>query len=141
MFAHMFKGCRFPILNISTVARVVGELRVGAAVGGGVPYVKVHVRPKWVEAGELVWSTSPLQLPAKRRMRWSNGRHGGGPFRLKVALVGITLRGPDGSEQAGHGREAARPREVWLWRTETPLNVCVLQLNFECNNRTDPCEN
>lgn len=60
IYVCTFKGCRFPILNVSAVAGVVGELRVGAAVGGGVPYVKVHVRPKWVEAGELVWGTSPL---------------------------------------------------------------------------------
>lgn len=72
------------------------------------------MRAKRVEAGELVRGTPPLQLPAERRMRWGDGRHRGGPFRLEVALVGIALRGPDGSEQAGHGREAASPREVCL---------------------------
>lgn len=114
----------FPFLNISAVAGVVGELRVGAAVGGGVPYVQVHVWAKRVEAGELVWDTSPLQLPAVRRVRRGDGRHRGGTFRLKVALVGIALGGPDGSKKAGHGREAAGPREVWLRRTETKsLNV------------------
>lgn len=77
------------------------------------------MRAKRVEAGELVWGTSPLQLPAVRRVRRGDGRHGGGTFRLKVALVGIALWGPDGSEKAGHGREAAGPREVWLRRTET----------------------
>lgn len=79
------------------------------------------MRAKRVEAGELVWSASPLYLPAEGRMRRGDGGHGGGPLRLKVALVGIALRGPDGAEQAGHGREAARPREVWLWRTETQV--------------------
>lgn len=79
------------------------------------------MRTEGVEAGELVRGTSPLQLPAEGRMRRGDGRHGGGPFGLKVALVGVALRGPDGAEQAGHGREAAGPREVRLWRTDTGL--------------------
>lgn len=124
MFARYVEG--LPFLNVSAVAGVVGELRVGAAVGGGVPYVKVHVRAKRVEAGELVGGASPLQLPAERRMRRGDGRHGGGPLRLEVALVGVALRGPDGAEQAGHGREAASPREVRLRGTEARVSAAFL---------------
>lgn len=73
---------------------------------------------KRVEAGELVGGASGLQLPAEGRARRGDGGHGGRPLRLKVALVGVALRGPDGAKQAGHGREAAGAREVRLRRTE-----------------------
>lgn len=118
MFALIVNVCRF-VLNISTVARVVGELWVRAAVGGWVPYVQVHVRAERVEAWVLDWCTPPLLLSTVGGMRRGDGGHGGGSLRVEVALVGHALGRPDGSKQAGHGREAAGPREVWLWRKET----------------------
>lgn len=118
MFALIVNVCRF-VLNISTVARVVGELWVRAAVGGWVPYVQVHVRAERVEAWVLDRRTPPLLLSAVGGMRRGDGGHGGGSLRVEVALVGHALGRPDGSKQAGHGREAAGPREVWLWRKET----------------------
>ena len=68
------------ILNISTVAGVVGELGVGAAVGGRVPYVQVHVRAERVEAGVLDRPVGPTWIPAEGRVWWGvgcDGRHGG----------------------------------------------------------------
>lgn len=102
--------------DVSTVAGVVGELWVGAAIGRRVPDVQVHVRPERVEAGELVGPGAPLRLPAEWGVRrgdggdGGHGRHRGGSLGWEVVLWG-----PDGAEQAGHGREAAGPREIWLW--------------------------
>lgn len=106
------------ILNISAVARVVGELRVGAAVGGRVPDVQVHVWAERVEAGVLDGRVPPLRLAAEGGVRLTDGGDGGGPLGLVLGVVGLALWGPDGSEQAGHGGEAAGPREVRLWRTQ-----------------------
>lgn len=110
-----FKVCQFVFsslfLNISTVAGVVGQLRVGAAVGRRVPYVQVHVGPEWVEAGVLE-PVGPLRLPVEGRVRrgdGGHGEHGGRSLRWEVALGR-----PDGAEQAGHGGQAASTREVWL---------------------------
>lgn len=124
MFEYVctYEGLPFAFLfsfsNISAVAGVVGELRVGAAVGRGVPYVQVHVRAERVEAGVLDGGAPPLRLPSEGGVRGCDGGDGGdrgGSFRLEVvSLVGLALRRPDGSEQAGHGREAAGPRKVWL---------------------------
>lgn len=102
------------ILNISAVARVVGELRVGAAVGSRVPYVQVHVWAEWVEAGVLDGRVPPLWLPAEGGVRLTDGRDRGGALGLVLGVVGLALWGPDGSEQTGHGREAAGPGEVRL---------------------------
>lgn len=120
MFALICKVCHFFsfILNISAVARVVGELRVGAAVGGRVPYVQVHVRAKWVEAGVLNGCVPPLRLAAEGGVRLADGRDWGGPLGMVLGVAGLALWGPDGSEETGHGGEAAGPREVWLWRME-----------------------
>lgn len=79
------------------------------------------MRAERVEAGVLDWCTPPLWLPAEGRMRRGDGGHGGGSLRLEVAVVGLALGRPDGSKQTGHGREAAGPREVWLWRTERKM--------------------
>lgn len=120
MFALICKVCHFFsfILNISAVARVVGELRVGAAVGGRVPYVQVHVRAKWVEAGVLDGRVPSLRLAAEGGVRLADGRDWGRPLGMVLGVAGLALWGPDGSEETGHRGEAAGPREVWLWRTE-----------------------
>lgn len=79
--------------SVCAVARVVGELRVGAAVRGRVvPDVQVHVGAEGVEAGEV--------LRGKRL--WSEGRHrrdGHGALRLEVALIRLALRSPDRAKQ------------------------------------------
>lgn len=115
--------CSSVLSNIATVARVVGELWVGAAVGRRVPDVQVHVRAERVEAGVLDAPTGHLRLAAEGRVRrrryGRDGRHRGWSFMLEVALVGRALRRPDGSEQTGHGWEAAGTREVWLRRKDT----------------------
>lgn len=75
------------------------------------------MRAEGVEAGVLDRSAGRLWLPAEGRVRRGDGGHGGHrgrSLRLEVALVGLALRRPDGSEQTGHGREAAGAREVWL---------------------------
>lgn len=56
-----------------------------------------------VEAGVLDRRTPSLWLPDEGGMRRGDGGHGGGPLRLEVVLVGITLGRPDGSKQTGHG--------------------------------------
>lgn len=74
-----------------------------------------------VEVGVLDRSAGALRLAAERGVRRGDGGHGrhrGRPLMLEVALVRGALGGPDGPEQAGHGREAAGAREVWLRRTE-----------------------
>lgn len=136
MFAILcFFVCCF-VLNISTVARVVGELRVGAAVGRRVPYVQVHVWAERVEVGVLDRSAGALWLPGEGRARRGDGGHGGHrgrPLRLEVALVGLALRRPDGAEQAGHGGEAAGSREVWLKdekEENRKLLSCFSELQF-----------
>jgi len=106
--------CLFYFLNISAVAGVVGELRVGAAVGGRVPYVQVHVRAEGVEARVLDGGAVALGLPGEGGVRRGDRGHRGRPLGVEVALVGLALRRPDGPEQAGHGGEAAGTREVWL---------------------------
>lgn len=132
MFALICKVCHFfsfILLNISAVARVIGELRVGAAVGGRVPYVQVHVRAKRVEAGVLDGRIPPLWLPAEGGVRMADGRDRGGPLGLVLGVVGLALWGPDGSKETGHGGEAAGPREVWLWRTESISSLDTLSLH------------
>lgn len=117
MFALIYQFFSF-LSNVSAVARVVGELRVGAAVGGRVPYVQVHVRAEGVEAGVVDGRVPPLRLPAEGGVRLTDGRDGGGAFGLVLAVVGLALWGPDGSKQTGHGGEAAGPREERLWRMQ-----------------------
>lgn len=76
------------------------------------------MRAKRVEAGVLDGRVPPLWLPAEGGVRLADGRDGGGALRLVLGVIGFALRSPDGSEETGHGGEAAGPREVWLWRTE-----------------------
>lgn len=84
--------------SVCAVARVVGELRVGAAVRGRVvPDVQVHVGTERVEAGEVL----------RRKWLWSEGRHRRdrhGAFSLEVALIRLALRSPDRAEQTGGDR-------------------------------------
>lgn len=81
--------------SVCAVARVIGELGVGAAVRGRVvPDVQVHVGAEWVEGGEVLrgkW----LWKGVRRR------RDGHGALGVKVALIRLTLRSPDRAEQTG----------------------------------------
>lgn len=87
--------------SVCAVARVVGELRVGAAVGGRVvPDVQVHVGAERVEAGEV--------LRGKRLWRVGGPRGGGhGALGVEVARIRLALRGPDRAEQTGGDRRQA----------------------------------
>lgn len=112
--------------HVAAVTRVVGQLRVGAAVGRGVPDVQVHVGAERVEAGVLEGPAGGLRLPVEGGAGRGDGGHGGRALRLEVALVRVALGGPDGPEQAGHGRQAAGPREVRLRSTSTQYTVRIL---------------
>ena len=86
------------------------------------------MRAEGVEAGVLQEPTGAAGLPAEgghvdRGHRRHRG-HGGRAVRLELALVGVALRGPDGAEQAGHGRQAAGTVEVWLGGGERRKATC-----------------
>lgn len=84
-------------LRVCAVARVVGELRVGAAVRGRVvPDVQVHVGAERVKAGEVLigeWLRSEGR-------HWRDGYRALG-VEVDLALAGLALRRPDGAEQTG----------------------------------------
>lgn len=107
------------------------------------------MRAEWVEARVLDGCVPPLWLPAEGGVRLADGGNGGGSLGLVMAVVGLALWSPDGSKETGHRREAAGPREVWLWRTEnigcsdtfsTLVNLfvqvkflCFLMLSLNCS--------
>lgn len=86
------------VSHVCAVARVIGELRVGAAVRGRVvPDVQVHMGAERVKDGEV--------LRGKRL--WSEGRHwrdGYGTLGMKVTGIWLALRSPDRAKQTGGDR-------------------------------------
>lgn len=84
--------------HVCTVARVVGELGVGAAVRGRVvPDVEVHMGAERVKDGKV--------LRGKRL--WSERRHrrdGYGTLGMKVTGIWLALRSPDRTKQTGGDR-------------------------------------
>lgn len=91
------------------------------------------MRAEWVESGVLRGTTGTLGLPCEGRVGRGDRGHGSRPLRVKVALVGLALRSPDGAKQTGHGRQAAGPGEVRLWRkrmTSVTGSSSVLYTDF-----------
>lgn len=91
--------------GVSAVARVVGQLRVGASVAGRVPDVQVHVGAEGVEVGVMFGWAGGARLTVERCVGgvWRNG---GRAVWLEMALVRLSVRSPDRTKQAGgDGRE------------------------------------
>jgi len=75
------------------------------------------VGAKGVEAGVLGGATGTLGFPGEGRVGRGDWGHWGDwcrAFRVKVVLVWLALRSPDGAKQTRHGRQAAGPREERL---------------------------
>lgn len=67
-----------------------------------------------VKAGVLLGRTATARLPAEGCV---GGDRCGALLVVEVALIRLALRCPDRPKQAGHGREATCPWEIWLGKT------------------------
>lgn len=81
-----------------------------------------------VEAGVLLGAAHAPRLPVEGGVRWGDGAdrghrvHGDRALWLEVALVWLTLGGPDGTEQTGHGGQAPGAGEIWLRGKQSERN-------------------
>lgn len=102
--------------HIPTVAWIVGELRVGAPVWRGVPYVQIHVWSKGIEAGVLFSGAGAAWFTAEGCDGWDGrvGRDRSGALWVEVVLVRFALRCPDRAKKTGHGWQTSGSWKVWL---------------------------